>query len=417
MRKLSSLLLTPAVVLALLCTAFAQTSTVNGTVTDKNGAVIAGAEVELADTSTNQARKATTNAEGRYNFASIVPGVYKVTVRQTGFRQTQVPSLKVDISKAYTLDLELEVGNVGETVEITAGAALELQKLDATVGNVVGGDTLKNLPSLSRDTTALMLFQPMVAPSIGGDSAGGQVAGARSDQNTFMLDGGDATSNTEGNGGYNSNFTAVPRAVVPTPAESMQEFRVSTNNAGASFSRSAGAQVAMETKRGTNAIHGSAYWYHQNDNLNANSWVRNRTKVKDPELKDNRYGFSLGGPVIKDRTFIYGHYEGRRFPRFGDAVRLVPTDTLKQGILRFRDASNNVVGYDLKTSTLCGAGTARCDPRGLGLSPVVKGVWDQLPRGNDPGSGDGLNYIGYRVPISIPLTEDFAVARVDHQFN
>ncbi|MFN0112013.1 MAG: carboxypeptidase regulatory-like domain-containing protein [Blastocatellia bacterium] len=394
--------------------AFAQSASVAGTITDKNGAVIAGAEVELTDTATNQARKVVTSTEGNYALPSVPPGTYKVTVKQKGFRSTQIPSFKVDIAKAYTLDLSLEVGNVGETVDIVAGAALELQKLDATVGNVVDNKTLKELPNLSRDTTALMLFQPMVAPSISGDSAGGQVAGARSDQNTFMLDGGDATSNTEGNGGYNSGFTAVPRAVVPTPAESIQEFRVSTNNAGASFGRSAGAQVAMETKRGTNALHGSAYWYHQNDNLNANTWIRNRTRIKDPELKDNRFGFSLGGPIIKDKTFIFGHYEGRRFPRFGDALRLVPTASLKQGILRFRDAANNIVGYDLKTSTACAGG--QCDPRGLGISPSVKAVWDLLPNGNDPSSGDGLNFIGYRVPVSIPLREDFAVARVDHQF-
>jgi hypothetical protein len=416
MRKLSLLvfaLLTLWLAAVPLQAQTAASSTVSGTVTDSTGAVVAGAEVELTDAATNQARKVVTNSDGNYLFPSIAPGIYKVTAKRSGFKVAQIAAFKVDISKAYTLDLTLEVGNVGETVDIVAGAALELQKTDATVGNVIGGDTLKNIPTLSRDTTALMLYQPMVAPSVSGDSTGGQVAGARSDQNTFNLDGGDATSNTEGNGGYNSGFTAVPRAVVPTPAESIQEFRVSTNNASANFGRSAGAQVAIETKRGTNALHGSAYWYHQNDNLNANSWVRNRTRTKNPELKDNRYGFSVGGPIIKDKTFIYGHYEGRRFPRSSDALRLVPTSTLKQGILRFRDGANNIVSYDLKTSTQCAGG--RCDPRGLGLSPVVKAVWDLLPAGNDPATGDGLNYIGYRVPVANPLTEDFAVARVDHQ--
>ncbi|MGH9937267.1 MAG: carboxypeptidase-like regulatory domain-containing protein, partial [Blastocatellia bacterium] len=192
MRKL--IFASLAFVLALgisVATSAQTTATISGAITDANGAVVSGAEVELLDTATGQSRKATTNADGRYLFPSVAPGTYKVMVRQKGFRQTQIPSFKADIAKAYTLDLALEVGNVGETVEIAAGAALELQKLDATVGNVISGETLKNLPSLSRDTTALMLFQPMVAPSIGGDSAGGQVAGARSDQNTFSLDGGD----------------------------------------------------------------------------------------------------------------------------------------------------------------------------------------------------------------------------------
>src|SRR6185503_13879965 len=159
---------------------------------------------------------------------------------------------------------------------------------------------------------ALLSHQPMVTPGgAGRGGRGGQVAGARSDQNTFMIDGGDATSNTEGNEWI--TFAGVPRAVVPTPAESLEEFRVNTNNPNATFARSAGAQVNIVTKRGTNQLHGSAYWYHQNDNFNANTWVRNRLGQPDPELKDNRFGLSFGGPIIRDKTFIFAHYEGRRF--------------------------------------------------------------------------------------------------------
>jgi hypothetical protein len=113
-----------------------------------------------------------------------------------------------------------------------------------------------------------------------------------------MIDGGDATSSTEGNDWI--TFAGMPRAAVPTPAESLEEFRVNTNNPNATFARSTGAQVNMVTKRGTNQLHGSAYWYHQNDNFNANTWVRNRLAQPDPELKDNRFGLSAGGPIMKD---------------------------------------------------------------------------------------------------------------------
>ncbi|HEX4949025.1 MAG TPA: carboxypeptidase regulatory-like domain-containing protein, partial [Blastocatellia bacterium] len=427
MRKI--ILLGFALLVTLSISTSAQNSQLSGTIKDSTGASIAGAEIELTDIATNQSRKVTTNEAGQYTFPSVLPGEYKVTATMKGFRQAVIQAFKVDVGKNYDLNLTLEIGSVGEVVEVTAGIGAELQKTDATVGNVISGEALKQIPNLNRDTTSLILLQPMVSPAAAGtgDNTGGQVAGARGDQNTFMLDGGDATSNTEATGGYNSGFVATPRGVVPTPAESLEEFRVATNNSGATFARSAGAQVAMVTKRGTNELHGSLYWYHQNDALNAASWTNKRTlgqtitdptrrhKVQEPELKDNRYGFSLGGPIWKDKTFIFGHYEGRRFPQTGQRLRNVPTDTLKQGILRFRDAANNIVSYNLATSTACLGGA--CDPRNRGISPVVRAVWDLLPAGNDPSAGDGLNFIGYRANIPFTLKEEFAVARLDHNFN
>lgn len=402
---------------------------ITGTVTDSNGAVIPGVEVELTNPATNDSRKVITDKSGQFTFANVSPGIYKVKFTAKSFRQTVVSEYKADIGRSSTLDITMEAGGVNEIVEVTTGIGVELQKQDATVGNVISGEALKQIPNLNRDTTSLILLQPLVTPAIAGagENVGGQVAGARSDQNTFSIDGGDATSNTEGNGGYNTAFVATPRAVVPTPAESLEEFRVATNNSTASFSRSSGAQVALVTKRGTNEFHGSVYWYHQNDNLNAASWTNKRTlgltitdpkvraKVQEPELKDNRFGFSIGGPIWKDKTFFFGHYEGRRFPQSGNILRLVPTSTLKQGILRFRDSTGAIVSYNLLNSTACGAaGTSACDPRAKGISPVVSAVWNLLPAGNDASVGDGLNYIGFRAPAPFSLLEDFAVARFDH---
>ncbi len=423
MRRLQSYLLTLCLLLNTFVIGLAQTSataTVSGTVTDAQGAAVSGADVDLVDTATNQSRKQKTNDAGHFLFPSVKPGIYKITVTMQGFRQSEVPSVKIDVAKSYSVDISLETGQVTEKVEVTASAAVELQKHDATVGAVIGGDALKLLPSLTRDATALILLQPMVTPGRGeSENTGGQVAGSRSDQNTFMIDGGDASSNTEGNGAYNTGFVGTPRAVVPTPAESLEEFRVNTNNPNATFGRSAGAQVNLVTKRGTNDLHGSAYWYHQNDNLNANTWLRNRLAPPrniDPELKDNRFGFSLGGPIIKDKTFIFGHYEGRRFPQSFDILRIVPTQSLKAGVLRFRDSRGGIISYNLANSALCGSGgTTRCDPRGRGISSVVQGVWNLLPDGNDSSVGDGLNTIGFRAAAPVDLVEDFAVARIDHE--
>ncbi|GBC81660.1 hypothetical protein HRbin10_00772 [bacterium HR10] len=388
----------------------AATATITGTVTDPTGAVLAGASIELVDLATNQVRKQTTDDSGRYIFTAVLPGVYKITASMAGFRQAIIPSLKVDVAKSYQVNLTLEVGQIAEVVEVTAGAGVELQTLDATVGTTIGGEQLLRLPTINRSSIALFTLQPTVQPHRGvGVNFGGQVAGARSDQSTFNLDGADATDLVAGT----SNYTAGaidwvgPTPMIPVPAESIEEFRVGTTNPNATFGRSAGGQVSLVTKRGTNELHGSAYWYHQNDQLNANRWEFNRVGIKEPELKDNRFGFSAGGPIVRDRTFIFGHYEGRRLPQSVSVLRMVPTATLRQGILRFRDAAGNVVSYNVRDF----------DPRGIGMSPVVRELWNRLPEGNDPTVGDGLNTIGFRAAARAPLTMDFAVVRLDHHFN
>src|SRR5260370_29022295 len=147
------------------------------------------------------------------------------------------------------------------------------------------------------------------------------MGGARMDQNTFMLDGGDASSNMEVGGGYNTGFQATPRAVVPTPVESLEEFRVQTNNAGVEFTRSMGAEVQMVTIRGTNSWHGGVYWYHQNDELNANDWFRGHRPdtftrkpfTENPEWRDNRVGGKIGWPLWKDGSFFFFFAEVRAF--------------------------------------------------------------------------------------------------------
>lgn len=398
----------------------AATATVSGTVIDPTGAVIAGAEVIVTEMATNVSRTTKTNESGQYVITNLSPGVYRITATAPGFRQAVVSALKIDVAKGYTVNFTLEVGEIAETVEVTAGAGVELQTVDATVGNVLKGETLLRLPNINRSAVSIYLLQPLTMPYRGvgvNDNIGGQVAGARSDQNTFILDGVDITDNTVGTHPVKP-LASGPEPIIPVPVESIEEFRVGTTNPNATFGRSSGGQIAFITKRGTNEFHGSAYWYHQNDNLNANTWTRNRTRQPDPELKDNRFGFSGGGPILKNRTFVFAHYEGRRFPQSQDIVRVVPTDTLRAGILRFRDASGQIVSYDLKTSRLCGpANSDPCDPRGIGLNPVVKALWDFLPPGNDPSVGDGLNTIGFRSIADASITNDFAVIRLDHHLS
>jgi Carboxypeptidase regulatory-like domain len=449
----------------------ASTSTVTGSVSDKTGATVPNAKVELEDVDTKAKTSVTTGSDGSYTFPSVRPGNYSITVSGKGFRQSVVSGLRVEVGKSSLVNVTLEVGGMTETVEVTA-AGVQLQTLDATMGNVLDSNLLSQLPTLSRDATSLLLLQPMAIPGFNGPGgsgegnlAGGAVAGARGDQNTFMIDGGDATSNMEGGGGYNTGFVATPRAVVPTPVESLEEFRVATNNAGSDFTRSAGAEVQMVTKRGTNDWHGSGYWYHQNDELNANDWFRNELKIPQPEWRDNRYGGKIGGPIWKNRTFFFLHEEERHF--FTQAVfsRLSPTPALRAGIIEVGSCKSIVNAYNLNpiavtdpgsgcpqgdpfkgqviqpsgldsSGNICNVPSAGCtplDPRAGTLayqsdplhcnsssgciSPAIAATWATMPPPNDYSGGDGLRTANFTGPEANTANEHFAVLRLDHKIN
>ncbi|MEW6207170.1 MAG: carboxypeptidase-like regulatory domain-containing protein, partial [Acidobacteriota bacterium] len=289
-------------ILSSLPNGFAQTAAtakISGVVTDAQGAVVQGATVKLVNKATKQERTDATNDEGRYVFAAIDPGLYDVTATAQGFRTTLVSDVKAEISKAATLDITLQPGGVGEQVTITAAGEVQLQREDSSIGNVIEEDRITRLPTQQRQVTELLRLQPLTTTN-------GETAGSRFDQNTFTLDGIDVTDNVGFRGGF--------ATVVPTPTESVEEFRVTVANPNASFGRSAGAQVVLVTKRGTGAFHGSAYEYHQNDNLNANSWTNNRLDLDRPPLVDNRFGFSVGGPIWPEKLFFFTNYEGRRLP-------------------------------------------------------------------------------------------------------
>ncbi len=406
------------------------TGTIVGTVTDQSGAVIAGAQITITDVATKTSMSTTSNADGHYVFTNVLPGTYDVTVNKTGFRQAVIPQQQVVVGQQLTLNVTLEVGATTQTVEVRATPGAELQTLNSTMGTTVGGNILLTLPNQNRDATSLLIFQPATAPTFGGaegNITGGQVAGAMSDQNTFTLDGGNATDDLAGDNGYVSGNRGYvgPQAAIPTPVESIEEFKVATNNQTADFSTSAGGQVMLVTKRGTNTFHGSAYDYFQADWLNAASWNLNIRQAPKTKEHQNRFGGSLGGPlpsgeILGGKTFFFFNYEGRRYPYANAAFeKTVPSDLLRQGILQFRDASGNIDQYDLSGTTGCGpAGNLPCDPRGIGLNPVIRQLWNTYePQPNDCAhGGDHLNTCGFFAPLKLPISDNFFVVRIDHDF-
>ena len=260
--------------------------TIIGTVADQSGAVIVGAEVRLTDRSTGSYQVEPSNQTGRFTFSSVKPGMYDVVVTMKGFRKLEVANQELVIGG-------LEVGTSTQTVEVTATPGAELQTMNSTMSTSVTGASLVELPSLDRDVSGVLYYTPTTAPNFHGaegNTTAGQVAGATSDQNLIYLDGGNNSSGLEGDNAYVNGG----HGVVPMPMESVEEFKVNTNNMTADFNASSGAEILVTTKRGTNSWHGSGYEFYQDGALNSNDWYNNFQGISKSSAHSNRFGASIG---------------------------------------------------------------------------------------------------------------------------
>jgi len=411
----SLLMIVPSVMYAQSAT----TGAITGTVTDSTGAVVKGAILTLTHAATGSVQKATSDSGGRFEFPAVNPGEYTLKAEAKGFRTGVTNGLLVEVDKSVSAPLKLEVGASSEVVEVTASSMTEVQTQDASVGEVLSGTELNRLPVNGRSAAQLIFLQPGVSPDVGtGDTTGGQIAGARSEQITFTIDGGDGTSDLEGSNNYNApdKESSAVSAVVPTPQDSVEEFRVATNNANSTFGESSGGQVSMLTNAGTNAIHGKAYEYHQDNGLAASGWDNNHTDpiTPKPVVVDNRFGAGLGGAIIKDKLFYYGFYEGRRFHQSASFNKLVPSDNLRNGIIEFNGVQYNFNPALGPLTTACGG---PCDPRNLGLSPAVQAQLALLPHGNDLSEGDGVNSVGYDFTVPTPVSTEVGKLKLNYNLN
>ncbi len=382
-------------VLSLGSMALAQTATttsITGLVTDAQRAVVPGASVTLKDKATNEERETITNREGRYTFTNLPGGLYDLSVSISGFKTANIIDLRAEVTKPVIRDVSLDVGNVTEEITVSAGSETLVLKQDSSVGNTIENRRVALLPNITREATRLLALQPGTTPT-------GEITGARADQSTFALDGIDVSDNVIG---------GTFRTVVPTPTEAIEEFRVTVANPNATFGRSSGAQVTFVTKRGSSEFHGSLYDYHQDSSLNANSWTNKRLTpaLPRPFLVDNRYGGTFGGPLFGDKTFFFGLFEGRRNRGTTTVNRIVPTATLKGGLLQFRDAGGVVQTIDPRT----------LDPRGIGANPVIMQMLALYPEPNNFSLGDGLNTAGFTTNLSTPISSDQFIFRLDHSF-
>jgi Carboxypeptidase regulatory-like domain len=275
---------------------------IRGTVTDPSGASVAAATVTLTNQATGATRSVQSGANGEYIFIEVPVGTYEIDVAQTGFKKFVRKDIALDLNEVVSVDVVLQVGGSTETVEVT-GAPPVIDTTSTQLGAVMNRTAVTELPLNTRDTYQLLQLQPGVQSQLGsnlftGSTDAGVVSvnGGRGRANNYQVNGGSA----------NDVFINLP-AIQPSP-DAIEEFRIITNTFDAEFGRNSGAVVNVVTKSGTNDLHGSAFEFIRNKALNS----RNFFDTTKGDFKQNQFGGTLGGPIKKDRTFIFGSYEGRR---------------------------------------------------------------------------------------------------------
>jgi len=413
-------------IFSILSLAQTATTSLRGTVSDPQGAVIPGASATLSNPATGFSRSTKTDDRGFYQFLQVPPGTYTLTVAKPGFATLKEDGVQLLVDVPATSNLTLRVQAETSTVEVTS-TTVQVNSEDATLGNAFGATQIESLPFEGRDPTQILSLQPgvtFVGTNVDQDydSRGGAVNGARSDQTNITLDGVDDNDQVKGYA-----FQGALRSTL----DSLQEFRVTTSNANADAGRSSGEQVALVTKGGTNSLHGSVYEYNRNNIGEANDWFNKRAELQSGlpnipgQLIRNTFGATVGAPIVKDRVFFFLAYEGQRTRENVQTTRVVPSDNLRQGIVSY-DCTGSVgcpgsgietlTPQDLASLDTQAPGNGTCPwatPAGCGADPNVMAVFQQYPHANSTSVGDGLNFLGFTFPASTPGMLNTYVAKFD----
>jgi hypothetical protein len=427
--KRSAVVFAAMLLLAALTTA-QSTSQLNGSVTDPSGASVEGAKVTLTDSGTGLQRTTTSNASGLYQFLDVQPGTYRVDAMASGFAPYLASKVILVVKTPSTLNIKFQVAGTTTSVTVEGQAPL-INRTDASLGNTIEENQIAQLPIADRNVVSLLSLQPGVAYlgtelNADTDTRSGAVNGMRSDQSNVTLD---------GIGVNDQNFGYAFTSVLNMPPDSVEEFRVTTANSNADSGYSSGAQVALVTKSGTNAFHGSAYEYNRNTIFSANdpflkySQLTSGESNTAPKLLRNVFGASVGGPVLKNRMFFFVNYEGRRDAQGTSVLRTVPSASLRAGNLVYLCARNSDGSLDTAD---CPGGTVNgvsgvqpgyyalgpdqikaMDPQGIGVSPAVLNILSQYP-GSNESSGDGSNTLGYRFSSNADSSFNTYIARLDY---
>lgn len=367
------------------------TGITSGIVKDTSGAVIPGVTIAIKNVDTGAARTVTTNAEGRYNAPNLPSGNYEIQAQISGFKTEVRSGIKLTVGQEVIVDFVLTVGQVAERVEVQEEAPL-VETTNAAITGLVDDKTIRDLPLNGRSFGDLVLLQVGTNFSRRDQNitvkGGGQrisISGMRPQANSFLLDG------TDINGPANQ----VPgsAAGVSLGVDTVREFRVLTNSYSAEYGRAAGGVITAITRSGTNQFHGSAFEFLRNSKLDARNFF---DRGAPPPFKRNQFGFTLGGPIKKDRTFFFGSYEGLRQRLGVTGIATVPDALAHQGIM----PQGGVVGAPLVN---------------VGVAPGVQPWLSLYPIPNGPNFGNGTAQYIWTGPQ--PTDENYFTTRVDHAFS
>jgi len=420
---------------------FCQTSTtqLSGTVTDSTAASVPGANVAAVNESTGLKYSVVTTDAGLYAFPSIPAGSYTLSVDKTGFKKFQLTKIVLQINSPATVNASLDIGSAAETVMVEATAET-LQTNNATIGNVIERKVIEAMPLNGRNPLNLLIFEPGVVQRSGNQVS---VNGSRTGAGNVTIDGIEANESTNPNPTQNL-FRLNP--------DNVQEFKVTTQNPSADEGRNSGANVSVATRSGTNQFHGTAFEFFRNTKLNANEFYSNAQGLQKPIIKLNQYGFELGGPIRKNKTFFFGSWQGQKV-NFADPIdKSFGTVSLYQrsaldGIFKYfvvdnrnpltvngqRVTQNSPIlltgpggGYAPGVRDCASPTDANCvasynvfanDPLRRGLDPSVKSVLGGYPAPNALNSGDGFNTGNFQWNSPFQIRGPQYLARIDHVIN
>lgn len=406
-----------AVLTATLLQAQFDSATLTGVITDPTGALVPDVTVKAINEATNIEYSNITNSEGRYLFPSLKPGSYKVIISAPGFKQSMSEGVVLQVNQAARLDVQMTVGAISEQISITTEAPV-LETESGSRGAVIDRTKIVELPLNGRDYNQLALLSPGVLASTPRLQSVGfkgvfNVNGNRAFQNAFQLDGVDNTS-------YSNSYRGLNAQIVQPSIEALEEFKIQTNAYSAEFGRSAGALVNAVVRSGTNAVHGSVYEFLRNSELDASNFFANKAGLKKPFRQRNQFGAAAGGPIVKNKTFIFGDYEGLRDAAGTVRFSSVPQPIWRQGMFAtaiFNPYNPTDTGQDFRipATGACNDGRGNCwrIPANL-IDPVGQKIMNVSPDPNTASPTVDNNFVG--VPVDRNKTDQFDV-RGDHTFS
>jgi hypothetical protein len=400
-----------------------------GRVADPTGAVLGGVKVTLVNEATNVSRDANTNASGDYDFVEVPVGTYRVEFDLKGFKRNVRRDVMLDINQVLTLNMTMQLGGAQEVVDVTSEAPL-VETSSTQLGTVVNDRAISQLPLNERDTYQFLSLQPGVQSQTGADLYAGSsnagsvsVNGGRGRANNFNVNGGDA----------NDLFANLP-TVQPSP-DSVEEFRILTNGFDAEYGRNSGSVVNVVTKSGTNQFHGDLYEFNRNRPLNARGYL---DPTRAPFIQ-NQFGMTAGGPIKKDRTFIFGSYEGRRrIHGVSSGSVTLPTAAEATGDFSAGDPFAGSISDPTVAAVLNSRANGQCATdiaNAGGVAPQANAAYSDIFPGNvipascqDPVAVDLLNhYVTPYIPQAVNGSlvtvlperdsQDQVTVRFDHRIN